>query len=245
MLDNRSEGAVEYKHENISAVLIDLGYPYIEGYKPATNYQYLLFDVVTARLSTSAELEDLVAADVDAVPNPPTFDDILSSLVDPPTPRRPVDLVREAPRPVETMDTDRKRPRIDYLRRESSNSALGAAGERYVLEFERARLVGAGREQLAAKIEHVSQTRGDGDGFDILSFETSGKERLIEVKTTKYGAQTPFFVSTNEVDVSEREAQRYHLYRVFRFRKSPKLFDVRGSFRVNFSLSPTQYKATI
>jgi len=37
VLDDRSEGAIEYKYQNTSAVLIDLGYPYIDGYKPAFN----------------------------------------------------------------------------------------------------------------------------------------------------------------------------------------------------------------
>ncbi|BAS06695.1 hypothetical protein AHiyo4_01170 [Arthrobacter sp. Hiyo4] len=44
----------------------------------------------------------------------------------------------------------------------------------------------------------MSKTRGDGLGYDILSFEESGKERLLEVKTTKSRAETPFFVSRNE-----------------------------------------------
>jgi hypothetical protein len=137
------------------------------------------------------------------------------------------------------------RPRVNYLRREAANASLGAAGELFALGYERARLLAAGQDRLADRIEHISSTRGDGDGFDILSYEESGRERLIEVKTTKYGAQTPFFVSANEVKVSEREAARYHLYRVFGFRKSPKMFDVPGSFSARFSLSPTQFLARI
>ena len=34
LLNNRSRGSIEFKHQNISAILIELGYPYIEGYKP-------------------------------------------------------------------------------------------------------------------------------------------------------------------------------------------------------------------
>jgi hypothetical protein len=36
-LNNRSDGSIEFKHGNISAALIDLGFPYIRGYKPRTN----------------------------------------------------------------------------------------------------------------------------------------------------------------------------------------------------------------
>ncbi len=243
LLKERSEGAIERKHGNISAILIELGFPYIGGYKPFSNYQHLLFDVVASRLGASPDLERLVAADVDAVPDTPTYDDILASLVDPPAPSKTRDRVREVPGL--SYGTGSKRPRVNYLKRESANAALGGAGELFVLDFERAGLVAAGQERLAGNIEHASKTRGDGDGFDILSYEASGTERLIEVKTTKYAAQTPFFVSANEVRVSEREADRYHLYRVFEFRKSPKLFNVPGPFPASFELTPTQFLAKI
>lgn len=36
LLNGRTIRAIESKHQNISAVLIDLGYPYIAGYKPLT-----------------------------------------------------------------------------------------------------------------------------------------------------------------------------------------------------------------
>lgn len=39
LLGGRSESSIEFKHQNISAVLVGMGLPYIEGYKPAKNYQ--------------------------------------------------------------------------------------------------------------------------------------------------------------------------------------------------------------
>lgn len=41
-LNNRSDAAIELKHQNISAVLIESGLPHISGYKPRSNYQSLL-----------------------------------------------------------------------------------------------------------------------------------------------------------------------------------------------------------
>lgn len=38
-LNNRSDGAVEFKHQNISAVLKALGEVWLTGYKPAFNFQ--------------------------------------------------------------------------------------------------------------------------------------------------------------------------------------------------------------
>ena len=39
LLDGRSKSSIEFKHQNISAVLVGMGLPYIDGYKPARNYQ--------------------------------------------------------------------------------------------------------------------------------------------------------------------------------------------------------------
>jgi hypothetical protein len=49
-LDGRSDGSIEFKHANISAVLTSLGLPYVEGYKPRSNYQTLLAQEVEAFL---------------------------------------------------------------------------------------------------------------------------------------------------------------------------------------------------
>ena len=46
LLNNRSEGSIEFKHQNISAVLVGLGEDRIPGYKPAFNYQMALEDAV-------------------------------------------------------------------------------------------------------------------------------------------------------------------------------------------------------
>src|SRR5690606_1816629 len=105
------------------------------------------------------------------------------------------------------------RPAVNYLEREARNRALGLAGELFVLKFEQARLIAAGKESLAAKLEHPAAMRGDGAGYDIVSFDPDGRERLIEVKTTRYPRETPFFVSRNEVEVSKAEHERYYLYR--------------------------------
>lgn len=129
----------------------------------------------------------------------------------------------------------------NYLEREARNRSLGLAGEEFVLNYERARLIHAGREKLAARIEHTSVVRGDHEGYDILSFEDSGAERLIEVKTTKYGKDTPFFLSRNEVAVSGRESERYFLYRMFAFRDAPGMYSLTGAMDKACELSPTTF----
>lgn len=75
-------------------------------------------------------------------------------------------------------------------RRGLRNASLGAAGEKFVFEVEHQRLWEAGKRRLAEKTEHVAATQGDGLGYDIASSEGSGRERFIEVKTTRFGART-------------------------------------------------------
>lgn len=65
----RSEGSVEFKHENISAVLAHLHYPYIDGYKPRANYQGLLMEAVTAYLAANPGFFEPLA-DTDIVNRP-------------------------------------------------------------------------------------------------------------------------------------------------------------------------------
>ena len=129
----------------------------------------------------------------------------------------------------------------DYLDREARNISLGNAGEEFVLAFEHARLFAAEQKVLADRVEHVSRTKGDGLGYDVLSFDASGKERFIEVKTTSFGKETPFFISRNEVEFSRANDAHFHLYRLFEFRRSPRLFDLAGPVERNCLLNPVSY----
>ncbi|HBY63369.1 MAG TPA: hypothetical protein DEH78_26395 [Solibacterales bacterium] len=236
-LRGRSEASIEFKHANISAALLDAGLPYIIGYKPRSNYQALLLDVITERLSPDSALLHIAEADADLPIAVPEVDDILSVLIERPVlSERPERLVSEPAAASIRLPTN-------YIEREARNRALGNAGELFVINFERARLIHAGKEALAARIEHTSKERGDHEGYDVLSFDADGAPRLIEVKTTKYGGETPFFISRNEVAVSEREAERYQLYRLYSFRREPRLFTLPGAISANCLLTASSFMA--
>src|SRR5579872_653671 len=47
----RTHRSVEFKHQNISAVLDELGMPWIPGYKPKRNYQNTIFDAIDRYLT--------------------------------------------------------------------------------------------------------------------------------------------------------------------------------------------------
>jgi hypothetical protein len=238
LLNNRTRGSIERKHQNISSMLIELGYPYIDGYKPLGNYQDLLRSIVEERLSIAKTLnqtvQSVVEAPIEAIPH---IDDLLSIQVVPPVREENVPRVFEEP-------AGRDQPvRRNYFEIEARNQSLGRAGEDLVLRFEHERLVRMGKRTLAGQIQHVSRTLGDHLGYDIVSFETDGRERLIEVKTTRFGAMTPFFASRNEVNVSTKREAQYQLYRLFSFDSQTRLFALPGSLRNSCRLDPTTYSA--
>jgi hypothetical protein len=82
-------------------------------------------------------------------------------------------------------------------------------------------------------------------GYDIHSYEESGADRLIEVKTTKFGLHTPFFVSANEERVSGEMRSAYKLFRVFRFGPLPKFFVLHGRLSEACQLTATSYRAEV
>lgn len=234
-LRDRSGPSVEFKHANISAILIDLGFHYIPGYRPRGNYQRLLREVVADRLNSDQAIQRLAAADAtSSLSQIPEVADILKVVTDPPKPLHHVSEESTYGTPLG----------VNYFEIEARNQALGLAGEQFVLLFEKTRLVSVGREKLADKIQHVSREIGDREGFDIRSFEPDGSDRLIEVKTTKNGRDTPFFLSRNEVRVSQAHADSYHLYRLFEFRTNPRMFTLKGALSSTCALDPISFIAS-
>ncbi|WP_137922561.1 DUF3883 domain-containing protein [Hydrogenophaga sp. 2FB] len=236
LLNGRSEQSIEFKHRNISAALIDSNFPYIPGYRQLPNYQGLIAEVLAELLPNSTSLLSIAAADADSPIVVPEVDDILAILTSKPYAATEPHGVREAQPPLMQLSTN-------YVEREARNRSLGTAGELFVLNYETARLIHAGKESLASRIEHTSVVTGDHAGFDILSFEESGAERLIEVKTTKYGFETPFFVTRNEVAKSEVRAQQYQLYRLFDFKAAPRLYVLPGAIGASCALSAASFVA--
>ncbi len=239
LVPNRSRSSVEQKHRNISAVLWHLGYPYLRGYKPLPRYQNLLRSVVEDRLAPGTRMNRLIAKAV-KVPAKlaPAVQDLVAIQVAPPRRAEVTELVAD----------EKRRGRADFVRRnyleaEANNHSLGLAGEKLILRHERERLWRAGKDALANRVEHVAKTKGDFLGYDILSFETSGRERFVEVKTTRYGAMTRFFVSANEVEVSASHKQVYHLHRIFNFDKQPQFYVLSGSLVDTCEIKPVSFSA--
>lgn len=228
---SRSRGSVEYKFQNVSAVLIELGHPYIRGYKAASNFQDSLRDAVLAHVDASPSLRATALAEFGREPEPRV--DFAWNLTDPPK--------------VEFSAHHgylRRAAKVDFVQVDAANRALGLAGERAVVELERRRLADAGLATLARSVKHVSVEQGDGLGYDIRSFNFQGEEKFIEVKTTRRGPLWPMLISSNEVRFSQEESERFHLYRVFDFDEAKRgLYELAGDVAQSCHLRPAQYEA--
>jgi len=98
----------------------------------------------------------------------------------------------------------------DYVAKQKSNMITGEKGEVLVVEYEKDRL--KKYQELKSKIEQKS-LNDDSLGYDILSFETNGRERYIEVKTTggKISSELSFYLTDNELQTAKRD-ENYWIY---------------------------------
>lgn len=231
---SRPEGAIEFKHQNISAVLLGLGQPWIIGYKPASNFQGSLVEAVVRYLeqrpdwlmplATLPEVEASLREDQTLWIGPaPTFSNEPVAL----------DLAKMAV----------VAQKFDVAERDARNRALGRAGEERVFIHERTVLRAAGRDDLAKQVVWTSNEHGDGAGYDISSFEADGSARLLEVKTTNGWERTPFHITRNELAVAEERRNCWHLIRLWNFAREPKAFAIRPPLAEHVALTPTSFLA--
>lgn len=229
----RTESAIELKYQNISAAMLDLGLPYIRGYKPRRNYQAALIAEIQRRVDAAPQLLHALGdfAEGDAPPG--------SQLrrTQPPKPAPPP---RTSPAKRDGVGRHR-----DYGLLQEENSRRGRQGERLVVDYERAWLGEQGRDDLADCVTWAADKTGDGLGYDVISFDLAGRERYIEVKTTALGEDIPFFITAAEMIFAQRNADQYALYRVYDVLDEPRFFALEGDITGMLTLTPVTYSARI
>ncbi len=233
-LRNRSEGSIEFKHQNISAALKALGEDWIPGYKPADNFQMALTGAVVRWLQNNPQW-------LNRVSDRPQADGMAETAK---LWIGPAPTLSNQPPPQELEKTLRIAYKFDVAGRDERNRNLGRAGEERVFSHERTILGTAGREDLARQVRWVSEEDGDGAGYDIASFEADGRPRLIEVKTTNGWERTPFHISRNELAVSEERRTEWCLFRLWNFSREPKAFELRPPLDAHVSLTATSFQAS-
>jgi len=234
----RGRGSIEYKHQNISAVLKGLGEAWIPGYKPAFNFQTSLADAVVRWLDRHPDWLAPAGRIAMGQPPSPLREGTMLWIGPPPT-------HSNAPPPDDLGQMTAIARKYDVAERDARNRALGRAGEERVLVHERTSLLAAGRTGLAERIRWVSHVDGDGAGYDILSFDADGRDRLIEVKTTNGWERTPFHITRNELAVAEERRDDWRLVRLWNFAREPKAFELRPPLDAHVSLMATSYQANL
>lgn len=233
LLNVRSEGSVEFKHQNISAVLKGLGEDWIPGYKPAFNFQMSLVNAVARWLALNpawlGRLPDLR-------PATGLQEETTIWIGPPPT-------LSNQPPPQELEQMLNISRKFDVAGRDERNRALGRAGEERVLTRERTSLRQAGRDDLARKVRWVSEEDGDGAGYDIGSFTPDGQARLIEVKTTNGWERTPFHITRNELAVADERRSEWCLFRLWNFSREPSAFELYPPLDAHVTLTATAFVA--
>jgi hypothetical protein len=224
----RTHRSVEFKHMNLSAVLAELGQPIIHGYKPKPNYQKAILDAIERHLVRQAPLWTSASSTMLAEVGLPFLEP--APLLQPPK-ARPENLERLV-------------RKFDAGERDFRNRELGKAGEESVFLYERRRLQAEDRRDLARKVRWVAQEDGDGAGYDILSFDPTGKERFIEVKTTLGLSTTPFYLTRNEYAFAEERIDAFRLMRVHSFARDPRMFELRPPLAEAVRLSPHTFQAS-
>ncbi len=226
----RTHRSVEFKHQNISAVLDELGMPWIPGYKPKRNYQNAIFDAIDryltkhpAILEPAPHLPPAPLLPGEVFVNPPSY-----TAANEPTPDRLRRLVQK----------------FDPVERDHRNRSLGKAGEAFVVDLERRQFTEADRPDLSRKVRWIAAEEGDGAGYDVLSFNLGGHERLIEVKTTNGSARTPFFLTRNECDLAVERPADWRIYRVHLFARGPRIFSITPPLENAVKLTPMIWRAS-
>lgn len=227
----RKPGSIERKLQNVSAILDEIGIPWIQGYKPLPHYQDALVTVVEQQLLLHPEL--FVAAGT----GPPRVRDENDIMVPVPA------FLNSGPEP-RPATIRRLVGKFDPATRDARNRDLGRAGEEFVVAFERLRLEKAGKRNLAKDVRWVSDLDGDGYGYDVRSFDLDGEPRLLEIKTTCGNERTPFWLTKRECDVAAEQGGIYRVRRVFHFRNEVKMFDIAPPLESNLILTPAAFTAT-
>ncbi|WP_176344861.1 DUF3427 domain-containing protein [Priestia aryabhattai] len=135
---------------------------------------------------------------------------------------------------------------IDFDENNRINKRLGNLGELLVLNREKNFLKSNGKHELAELVDHTSETEGDGAGYDIRSYGLDGKVKYIEVKITKAGKQTPFYLTIREIMFSKQHPDSYYLYRVFDYDETSdtgSMYILNGDLENHLELQPLTFKA--
>lgn len=143
---------------------------------------------------------------------------------------------------LEDKPSNRRSGKADYELISRNNAALGERGEFIVMKHEKRKL----KDSHIKKVPEQVSKKDDSCGYDIKSFDNSGEEIFIEVKTTNsLPNDFRIFITSNEFETARELGNKYHLYVVFNPNSSnPKIYDMGNPFieEGKAKLIPVTYK---
>lgn len=231
----RSWKAYERKMQNVSAVLVLHDHPYLKGLVPLVNIQRSLEPTTLQYLRNHPGALALLQRYRSNRIVPYSTD-----LFDGSTVSEPPASFTKGPKRGGTIISQE-----EIAEKEANCKEIGLDGEQWVVHFERTRLQASGRKDLADAVEHVSVTRGDGLGYDILSYDATERELHIEVKSTPFKIGTPFMITRNELQHARSNPEEARLYRVFQLYQQPRLYMLSGSLEDKLQLDAISFRATV
>jgi hypothetical protein len=134
---------------------------------------------------------------------------------------------------------------IDYIENHRKMMEIGNLAEKIVLESE-IEFLNSDYPELAEKVRLVSNNPQL--GFDVLSFETDGKQKQIEVKAISVNNNTKSFIITRNELTKSKKYSNYYIYCVTEINSDkPKILRIKNpDFENNddFLIEPLTYKIT-
>lgn len=225
-LVGRNQSSLSRKCSNISSILHKLGLPWLRGFTPLPNVQTLLEAVIIDAIS---DRPNVIEND------PPAITALhLSNDLEVAPPSEGV---------LKSVTHSREACRVDYAERDERNRKLGRAGEQWAVEYFRHALVEHNRADLADRVDWVSQSQGDGLGYDIAAFDPNGTPIFVEVKTTNGAIGAPFVISAGELVASRELGTSFRLMRIFDFGGDPRFYLLAGDLGLSCQLVPQAYRA--
>lgn len=136
---------------------------------------------------------------------------------------------------------------VNFIQNNIDNKRIGDLGELWALKYEMEKLRQCGLHKLVGKIKHTAKDEGDGTGYDIQSFDGNGKKIYIEVKTTKGGKNSTFYITRTELERSKIEKENFYLYRLYNYNEendTAEILIIKGDL-TNLCEFPTTYKINL
>ncbi|MGJ8656657.1 MAG: DUF3883 domain-containing protein [Akkermansiaceae bacterium] len=147
------------------------------------------------------------------------------------------------------LDHTEKQPKVvDWASLAKQRDLIGQLSEELALKAEMQRLIDTGHPELANKVALISKDHRL--GYDLHSFETSGEDRLIEVKTiSNSSGQSEFYTSSRQLKLADK-ADNHFYYLVHNPRSQQPIIEpiiepIRASEISPESKSPIVYKITL